>query len=196
MKTRPIIFLDMDGVVVDFLGGLCKCFHRDLTSMPTGIYDLPTLLNLPWEKIDGEVDCYEFWYGLRPMPHAKEILELLRTVGDVVILSSPWPQSTTSHRAKLDWCNDKLGVPYSDVILTPHKHLLAAPGRVLVDDCLANCTTWSELGGHAIHMPCHHNRDTVQQLGHSNMSHLAIRLTQMLAIEAMRSHSHAQSQRN
>lgn len=180
MKHRPIIFLDLDGVVVDFLGGVCKRFNRDLSSLPTGIYDLPTLLGLPWATVDHEVNDYQFWRNLNALPKAKEILELLRTVGDVVILSSPWPQSWASYKAKLDWCEEVLGVPHSDVILSPMKHLLAGPGRLLVDDCLGNCNKWSEQGGYAIHMPCHHNADHLMMIGHDPLCHLAFSLERMI----------------
>lgn len=196
MSDRPLVFLDLDGVVVDFLGGVCRCLGRDPSTLPTGTYDLPTLFNTSWERLDAHIRPYSFWYDLEPMPYAKEIVEILRTVGDVVVLSSPWPQSSASHVAKLDWCERRLGIPHSDVILTPCKHLLAAPGRLLVDDHHGNCEKWSSLGGHAIHMPCHHNKDTVRQIGHSTLCHLAICLEQMLATEAEGKRRRVQSQRN
>ncbi len=158
-SVRPSIFLDLDGVCCDFLSGLARLYSRKLADLPVGIYDLPALFDTTFEDVDARIRGSEnFWLGLSPYPHAKQLVQYLQQVGDVFVLSSPWPQDAESHAEKLIWADNNLGIPHDRVILTPHKSLLAAPGRILIDDLMSNCRAWVEHGGDAVHFPTHHNQ--------------------------------------
>jgi hypothetical protein len=44
------------------------------------------------------------------------------------------------------------------MIPTPHKRLLAAPGRLLIDDNEENCRAFARAGGRSFLFPALHNR--------------------------------------
>lgn len=172
-EARPLVFLDLDGVCCDFLGGLCKKFGRDIDDLPTGIYDLPELFNTSFAVIDDIVrNDYQFWRDLKPYPHTAEMMRFLHSYGEVRILSTAWNKSYCCHLAKLEWCAEHLKISSNEVILTPHKHLLAAQGRLLIDDRIDTCVHWCELGGSAVIFPTHHNSDQIRCLGGSPFHHL------------------------
>lgn len=178
-EGKPLIFLDLDGVCCDFLSGVARLFgHESLDDLPVGEYDLAKLFNTTWPDVDLRIreSVFPFWLNLKPYPWTKKMVRLLQEMGEVVILSSPWPQDSECHRQKLLWVDRELGIPHSEVILTPHKHLLAAPGRLLIDDRIDTCQEWAMLGGAAIVFPAHHNRDQIECLGGDPFFHLVAAL--------------------
>lgn len=182
-----MVFLDLDGVCCDFLGGMCKLYDRNINDLPVGVYNLPELFGKSFEEIDADISTnYDFWYKLEPYPHTEAMVELLREYGRMRILSTAWPQSPISHQAKLDWCNHKIGVPTSEVILTPYKHLLSARGRLLIDDRIDTCMAWMAFGGQAIVFPTHHNKNIVNSFGGSPFNHLIASLSIITQIEEQR----------
>jgi 5'(3')-deoxyribonucleotidase len=68
------------------------------------------------------------------------------------ILTSPGKQSH-AYSAKVEWCRRRLMAHEHQVIVTKHKPLLAAPGRLLIDDNPENCKNWMVHGGTAILWP-------------------------------------------
>lgn len=189
---RIQVFIDLDGVLADFLSAACVRLGRKLDELPTGIYDLARLFEMPWADIDAKIGRdYDFWRHQIPVyPWTHRILTMLRdaqqegTIGDFFILSSPWSQSTECHRAKLEWCDVNLGVPHSDVILTPHKHLLAGPNRLLVDDLPSHCVEWCRCGGYAITFPCHHTNGRLRTLSPDPFIHLVLALASLIEVHA------------
>ena len=141
VADRIQVFIDLDGVLADFLSAACVRLGRKLDELPTGTYDLSRLFEMSWADIDAKIGRdYEFWRHMPAYLWAKDVVALLRKaqtdgiVSDIFVLSSPWQQSPECHKAKLEWCDVVLGIPTSDVILTPHKELRAAPNRLLIDD--------------------------------------------------------------
>lgn len=182
MNPKLDFFLDMDGVLCDFAGGLARRYRKKMSDLPTGVYDMSKLLGTTFEEIDDQIKGdYMFWRELKPYPRASQVLHLFQSVGQVKILSSPWPDSICCYTAKLDWCQEELGFNPSDVILTPHKYLLAGPNRVLIDDRHDLCEQWVSWGGlGAIVCPAHHNSDQVQLIGKDSYDHLSYYLHLLL----------------
>lgn len=194
---RLQIFVDLDGVLANFLQQICLQFNRDLDQLPVGEYRLERLLGMPWTEIDATIGRnHQFWASIPEYPWTRKVLPVLREYGDVFILSSPWQQSAECHKAKLEWCDRVLGVAMSDVILTPHKHLLSAPGRVLIDDCAENCQRWSNRGGHAVVFPCHHNRNTLVGLHPDPFIHFLLAIDLIVTDIHLRTKSSLHGQRN
>ena len=130
-RFRPIIFFDMDNVLVDFQSGLDKVsqdvkarYDDDGTGKPH-YDDIPGLFSL-----------------MDPMPGAVEAVKALASCGcyDLYILSTaPWgnPSAWTD---KLEWVKKHLdsdrpdGVFYKKLILTHHKNLCIQQKAWLIDD--------------------------------------------------------------
>jgi 5'(3')-deoxyribonucleotidase len=61
------------------------------------------------------------------------------------------------HIGKLEWVRKNIPQAIDRTIITRHKHLLAGPGRILIDDAEFNVNDWNEHGGTGILYPAHHN---------------------------------------
>ena len=122
---KPIIYIDMDGVLVDFTSALTK--------VP------PEML----EKFAGEYDNIPGVFALmNPMPGALEAVDKLKEKYDLYILSSsPW-ENPTALGDKLAWVKKYFGGEGSDnvffrkVIFSSVKNL--SRGDILIDDRTAN----------------------------------------------------------
>jgi 5'(3')-deoxyribonucleotidase len=117
---RKRLYLDMDGVLVDFDSGIER-LDPSVRAANLGHYDRVTGI-----------------FGLmRPMPGALEAFARLAEAFDLYILSTgPW-YNPSAWSDKLAWVKKNLGRPgHKRLILSHHKHLLR--GDFLVDDRLTN----------------------------------------------------------
>jgi len=151
------LFLDMDGVLCDFVtAGFAACGDTfNPVTYPKGEWGLWKALNITekdmWQAIDSTAG---FWGKLQRYPWVGELLDLH---DDIKVLSSPH-YSQACYAGKLKWHLEHIG-PTIELILCKSKHLLAAPGRVLIDDSDENCEEWRQAGGHAVLFPTVLNSD-------------------------------------
>ena len=122
---KPIIYIDMDGVLVDFTSALTK--------VPPEMLD----------KFAGEDDNIPGVFALMdPMLGALEAVDALKEKYDLYILSSsPW-ENPTALGDKLAWVKKYFGgdgqenIFFRKVIFSSVKHL--SRGDILIDDRTAN----------------------------------------------------------
>lgn len=171
--SKPIFFLDMDGVLSDFVTGLARLFQRKADDLPR-CYCVATCLGLSFAEVDRRIQSSPgFWAQLPVFPWAQELVTRLSTKGEVYILSMPWPGQPACAMEKMIWLDRKLKFPLDRVILTPHKHLLAGPNRILIDDHDKNCKAWCKAGSVALEFPARHNEfDTLYEAGLRNPTFL------------------------
>lgn len=154
------IFLDMDGVLTDFVSAALRVHGRPdaLERWPAGERDVPKMLNLSrtqfWNVIDAQ--GAGFWESLEPFPWFSELIALAREFAPVTILTAP---SLAPHclEGKVKWLHahfpkDK-GRLFTDYLIGSHKHLLARPGRVLIDDAESQVEAFRASDGSAILFP-------------------------------------------
>jgi len=140
-QTQGIaIFLDMDGVISDF-----DSHYK----------------NSGFVKTDGTPDykrmndvCY---YADMPVyKGAREFYDALQNIAPVRILTAPITHSEC-FAGKAEWLmkflpERKNGVLKDIIIMASQdKHLVAAAGRILIDDRKSNVDAWRKAGGIAIH---------------------------------------------
>lgn len=153
--NRPVILLDMDGVISNFVGEVIATFrwgitHDDYTSWghhkTMGISD-----SMFWATINGD---REFWDRIRPYPWARRLISELRDFGEVIYTTSPSLDSE-SCSAKVRWLrkHNLMSTQFNDFMIGPHKHLMAGPQTILIDDYDANVTKFQQAGGKAILFP-------------------------------------------
>jgi len=118
---KKIVYVDMDGVLADFVGG----------AIDLGLFGTEAYFDT---AINGTED---FFLDLKPLPGAIEAYHTLTEKYDVYILSTaPWgiPNAWCD---KLHWVNKHLPeVSKKRLILSHNKHLNA--GDYLIDDRLKN----------------------------------------------------------
>jgi len=113
--TRPKLFLDMDGVLCDFV---------------TAAERVMVERNLDRAEVARE---YGFYLGLAPLPGAIEAVGELDKVFNIYILTTPKWSNPSSFMEKRMWIERHLYNPgFKKLILTHNKGLFS--GRALVDD--------------------------------------------------------------
>ena len=145
------IFLDMDGVLVNWSGGLCKLLgidplHPEAQRILKGTGKAEGWAFGPEEEVDKAIlkAGYDFWFELELMPWAHDLFEMCQKHGEVIFLTAPGKFHVGAH-AKLDYVKKHFGK--TRTVLTKHKEFCAAPGRVLVDDFGKNIDSWVSYGG-------------------------------------------------
>jgi len=143
------VFLDMDGVLTDFGGAIAQKFN--MTPIP-GV--MTKLTSKQWGELD-----YDFWRHLRWTDFGTELLDTVITLfplEDVFIASSPcWTDGCCD--GKRDWIKANIPALRHNVILTKHKHLLANPASLLIDDNESQCNQFSLMGGEVFLVPSPEN---------------------------------------
>jgi 5'(3')-deoxyribonucleotidase len=132
---KPILFLDMDGVIVQAL---------------------------PWDVYLSRKGSITFWKGLKKTEWADELVALCCRLFRVVILTSPI--SSQCLAGKAEWLGQHYPWLVDDAIFTRCKSLLASPGRVLIDDNHSNCQDFEFGGGIAYQAPNPDHDPSIQRL--------------------------------
>lgn len=176
-----IIFLDVDEVLADFVGGACRTWGISKEEVEAvwnrGTWEIVPPLSKAlkrggvrgpdnddefWQKIHhvGE----DFWTNLDPLPWAKDVVSYLSSLTkDWYVVSSP-SLCPTSYSGKVKWFRWFFGETFNQFILTTHKHLLARRDAVLIDDRESNLSAFKKAGGGTVVFPRIHNSSWIDRL--------------------------------
>lgn len=147
------IFLDLDGVLVDFVQGALK--QHGATLEPDAVrWDFLKQIGVApadfWRPLG-----FDFWAHL---PWTREGKALLAGLPDnVVLLSSPC-QTNGCCDGKRAWVNRELPQLKDRLILASCKEAFAHPGALLIDDHEVNVDKFRAAGGRAVLVPRPWNR--------------------------------------
>ena len=144
MEKKKRILLDCDGVLADWAGYLLKKLDCGLTV--DDIYDFKIRLVLKelrgnaMAKRSSVICSTTSFVSSQPkLAWADELVSLSRSLGDVIVLTSPW-QSVGWYDARIQWLKG-LGFKQDDVIVGRAKSWVAAV--LFVDDKPANIIDWA-----------------------------------------------------
>ena len=179
-KEEIQIYCDMDGVLVDFEGGIVDLINQDLkdpSRVPETFLKLYKKLQNKLEELgrDQEIeisdlsrdpekriqavrkymyaraeDDLEFWSNLEWTPDGKQLWNHIKDMSPQVIILTSPMRKEGSHNGKLEWVKSKLGAQYQ-VILETEKWKYSGPNKLLIDDFLTNIEPWAQSGGLVIH---------------------------------------------
>ena len=154
-ETTPDVYVDMDGVLVDFFNEWARLVgvksYRDISKR-----DIPKAL----KKI---VDTPNFWEDLPTLSGYKELLQTIKAVkGKYRILSSPLANDPNVDPGKREWVRKHLGFFKPEKVIIDHnksKYAKKPDGspNLLIDDFGKNVNAWQSAGGIAIK---HHTTTT------------------------------------
>ena len=144
-KKSYQIYCDMDGVLVDFIGGIQKT------------------LRIPREPNQDEIEQFlstlegssvDWWAGLDWQDGGKQLWSVLKDLKVEVLTACPnqCKMQPSVKKGKKKWCKENLKMS-SGVNVTTRKGKVkfAAPSHILIDDYIKNCKAWEAAGGFAIH---------------------------------------------
>lgn len=153
---KKITFIDIDGVLCDFVGGVHKAFglSYDYNKYPysLGEWFWYEEAGLTEEEVN-KVCTADFWENLEWMHDGENSLYLIentRRGDEIYLLSCPMknPESTTG---KIKWINKHMPKYSNSFIITPvNKGILAGPDRTLFDDRDKNVDDFIKNGGEAV----------------------------------------------
>ena len=153
-------FLDMDGVLVDFIQGMIDVHNLGKTidelyfDYP-GEWDVTKILKMAapafWKPINEE-----FWAKLEWMPDGERLLKIVEDRfgrENVCLLTSPCA-NYGCYDGKMRWIERHLPKHYKrHLMVGGMKHLCASQNVVLIDDSDANIDKFRDHGGHGILVP-------------------------------------------
>ena len=117
---KKILYIDMDGVLVDYQIGIDKLTDQQKIDFKNRLYLVPGIFSL-----------------LEPLPGAIEAYKMLSNKYDTYILSSPPWDNVSAWGDKLEWVKKYLGgYAKKRLILSHHKNLNV--GDYLIDDRTEN----------------------------------------------------------
>ncbi len=142
------IYIDLDGVLVDWHTAACRLFGVDPADIEDkSEHDICGHLGIDedtlWDRIDQEGE--DFWADLDSYGWADQLWKGCCRIAPTCLLTSP-SRAYFSSAGKHKWVREHLGNT-RDFIFTSNKHLLARPGRVLIDDYRKNIQLWRQAGG-------------------------------------------------
>jgi 5'(3')-deoxyribonucleotidase len=160
--AEKVCFLDLDGVVADFVAGAvlrhnmginknqCRwefdIAHCNKTGMSRSDF---------WDAFD-----YDFWRSLPKTAEAYQLVfDLTHIFGikNICILTSP-PRTKGSVDGKLEWITEHFPQFKRQFLVGPAKYFLAHPNAILVDDHDENERLFNQYGGKCILVPRPWNR--------------------------------------
>lgn len=152
------ILFDLDGVLVDWKGGVCKLLDIDeydpiarkilKSDGPIEGYKFGTTNDV--DNIVQEAG-YEFWRNLELLPWAMELWDEINSLGKEVFIVSASGKFHAGAHAKLDYILEKLNT--RKYVLTKYKYLCANPQSILIDDFYRNVKEFQKAGGIAYEWP-------------------------------------------
>lgn len=154
MKEKTLVFLDMDGVLSDFVNPTLRLLKSEKTEADITHWDMPVLLGLSAHAFWAPQNLNErFWLDLPPYEGAIDFYHELTQYADVHICTSPsLHQNCASH--KLQWLQNHLGLAArKSAIVASDKHLLSCMGRILIDDTEKKIHEWELQGGWSFLFP-------------------------------------------
>lgn len=155
---KKICFLDMDGVIADFVGSTCKAHNLESpygNENCNGVFEMEDCWGMSVEQFWAPLSNYEFWAKMPKTLEADEIVEyLIQRFGaeNICILTNPSSYDGCI-TAKKAWITENYPVLSKQMLFGSAKQYLAGPGRYLVDDRTKNIQAFESFGGIGITVP-------------------------------------------
>jgi hypothetical protein len=168
------IFLDLDGVVRDWIKGINRLFKTDLCHSEIVNWDYVTNRVMKErgisEKEFWESQDEDFWIGLEFTRDAKGIFDIIGEANiETCLLTAP---TLTNAGYSQQWIKKNMPWYYNNkkYLMGPCKYMVAQPNALLIDDAEKNIDPWIKYGGIGFLWPQPWNR---------NREHIDKRLEQL-----------------
>ena len=146
-NAKPIVYVDMDGVLADLYSHAAEISNVEHYNQMTPEQ---------WETFFKDSDAYHLFRDIHPFSTANTLLGLVKKyAGGYTILSSPLSfDRAGSIKGKTEWLKNHITVKPDNIVFEHDKYKYAVqPGgtpNVLIDDYGVNTRAWDAAGGTAI----------------------------------------------
>lgn len=160
---QPRCFIDLDGVLADFVRAALQVHGRTIADIPPGTYELEKVWGLTggefWEPLRGAA----FWSNIDQTPEALQIMHVARACfgqDNIAILTAP-SQDPECYWGKKLWVRANFPDLEGRLIFaTPGtKQFFSSPINTLMDDRDSNIEEWRAAGGQGVLVPRPWNKD-------------------------------------
>ena len=144
---KPIVYVDMDGVLADLYNYAAELHDVDHYNHMT---------KDEWEAFFRDSDAYHLFRNIQPFSTANKLLELVKQyAGGYRILSSPLSfDREGSIKGKREWLAKHIKVPADKIVFEHDKYKYAVQPNgtpnILIDDYGVNTRAWDAAGGIAV----------------------------------------------
>ena len=145
--AKPIVYVDMDGVLADLYSHAAEISDVEHYNQMTP---------KQWEAFFKDSDAYQLFRDIQPFSTANQLLELVKNyAGGYRILSSPLNfDREGSIKGKREWLAKHINVPADKIVFEHEKYKYAVQPdgtpNILIDDYGVNTRAWDAAGGTAI----------------------------------------------
>jgi 5'(3')-deoxyribonucleotidase len=150
-KPKPEVYVDLDGVLVDFFSEWAKIHGVDHWKK------IAPKMKSQGKTIEDALDLVrqtkDFWINLKPESGINELLGgIKKYAGSYTVLSSPLSNDPTSEPQKREWVKNNLAAfPPKKVIIFKNKAKYATQAdgtpNILIDDFSEQINPWKAAGG-------------------------------------------------
>jgi len=157
---QHILFVDLDGVLVDLTRGLSEILGIDMSKVSKKEYTRlfkEFIKDVPFKK------RIEFWSNLPPMPDYKDLWNNLEKYQPLILSSVSGCMAACE--GKKIWCKKYLGLDADRVFCSKdskEKQNYASPKAILIDDFDDNIEQFRAKGGHGIFFK--NNKDALKKI--------------------------------
>lgn len=149
---KPLFLLDVDGVICDIISAICAYVNKYYESQeePRRIYsgnfteyrfeDCPELTTHD-VNIIGQYLAHTSHIEMRPYPGADKFVDNLLQMGDVAVVTTPWPPNKRWAEWRKLWLITHFRELAEKTIFTCDKSAVA--GDILIEDCVGNASVWT-----------------------------------------------------
>lgn len=179
-RTPPItaVFLDLDGVLVDFVGGALRAHGKPASCLIPGKWHVEVGMGLSPEAFWAKCRGHRFWSTLDWTSDGKYVLNLVsRHLPVPLWLLTSHSDDDGACSGKYAWLCRELNCLRRRAILCPDKRAVSRPGALLIDDSDDNVEMWCAMGGEAILLPRFWN--SRHEAAHYALEYLETRLTEL-----------------
>lgn len=143
---KPLVYVDCDGVLADFLGHALReaaNYGHHVARENCTTWDFidawPARVR---ERVRARMNDPQWWRALPVLPGAREALEMLDEVADVIIVTAPWETCGVWATTRTTWLGRHLAV-------NPRRALIGAPkfalgDGVMIEDKASTLRDWHD----------------------------------------------------
>lgn len=150
----PYVNIDMDGVLVDLVGGVNRSYRHSRPLELKGDYDLNKIFNFDaMNKIENATST--FWANLPREPWASDLVECIldRFLPSQIRVLTKYV-SPACAAGKIVWMKYNYPRIAEQIVLVSNdKEFACNPNDILIDDYAKNTSAWRARGGYAITVP-------------------------------------------